>query len=145
MKRGSAGSTGHGRAEPRLASGPKSPPSSFANTSICTAWGVVSPKDGTCVLIMSRSDTVLSSLPQRPVAKVCKAGYPLGSRRRPQPSLRRPPASRQYLAALPAAYSPELNPKENLREKLKYLQELRPQINRCCARQTQAGAPRDAG
>jgi transposase len=37
MKRVSAGSTGHGRAGPRSASGPKSPPSSFANTSICTA------------------------------------------------------------------------------------------------------------
>ncbi len=37
MKRVSAGSTGHGRAGPRSASDPRSPPSSFANTSICTA------------------------------------------------------------------------------------------------------------
>src|SRR5476651_402780 len=37
MKRVSAGSTGRGRAGPRSASGPRSPPSSFANTSICTA------------------------------------------------------------------------------------------------------------
>jgi hypothetical protein len=37
MKRVSAGSTGHGRAGLRSASGPRSPPSSFANTSICTA------------------------------------------------------------------------------------------------------------
>src|ERR1700731_4021513 len=46
---------------------------------------------------------VLSGLPHRPVAKVCQAGYPLGSRRRPQPSLQRPRASRQYLATLPPA------------------------------------------
>ena len=32
----------------------------------------------------------------------------------PQPSLQRPPASQQYLAALPAALLAELNPKENL-------------------------------
>ena len=37
MKRVSAGSTGHGRAGLRSALGPKSSPSSFANTSICTA------------------------------------------------------------------------------------------------------------
>ena len=37
MKRVSAASTGHGHAGHRLASGPRSPPSSFANTSICTA------------------------------------------------------------------------------------------------------------
>ena len=36
---------------------------------------------------------MLPDLPQRLVAKVCQAGYPLGSRRRPQPSLQRPPAS----------------------------------------------------
>jgi hypothetical protein len=37
MKRVSAGSTGRGRAGLRSASGPRSPPSSFANTFICTA------------------------------------------------------------------------------------------------------------
>src|ERR1700737_236267 len=37
MKRVSAASTGHGHAGHRSASGPRSPPSSFANTSICTA------------------------------------------------------------------------------------------------------------
>src|ERR1700726_4308286 len=46
---------------------------------------------------------VLSGLPHRPVAKVCQAGYPLVSRRPPQPSLQRPRASRQYLATLPPA------------------------------------------
>ena len=63
---------------------------------------------------------LLSGLPQRPVAKVCQARYPPGARRRPQPSLRRPGGSRQYLAALP--YSPELNPKKisgnEIREKI---------------------------
>src|ERR1700737_4800657 len=52
MKRVSAASTGHGHAGHRSASGPRSPPSSFANTSICTArslrriylYGAVSPK-----------------------------------------------------------------------------------------------------
>src|SRR4029077_18297813 len=37
MKRVSAGSTGHGHAGHRSASGPRSPPSSFVNTSICMA------------------------------------------------------------------------------------------------------------
>src|ERR1700730_3062262 len=66
---------------------------------------------------------VLSGLPHRTVAKVCQAGYPLGSRRRPQPSLQRPRASRQYLATLPPAIlaraQPEgkslgRNPRKNL-------------------------------
>ena len=65
---------------------------------------------------------VLSDLPQCPVATVWQARHSVGSRRRSQPSLRKPRGSRQHLAALPATYSPELNPKENLwndiREKL---------------------------
>src|SRR5947209_1800926 len=56
MKRVSAGSTGHVHAGYRSASGPRSPPSSFANTSICMARS--SPKDGTCIyLIMPTSNT----------------------------------------------------------------------------------------
>jgi hypothetical protein len=62
---------------------------------------------------------VLPGFPQCPRAKICQPAHPLGSRRRPQPSLRRPCASRQYLAALPAAYSPELNPKENLWDEIR--------------------------
>src|SRR5450631_24233 len=54
---------------------------------------------------------VLPGLPQRPVTKVCQAG-PLGSRRRPQPSLQRPPASKQYLAALPAPLLARAQPEE---------------------------------
>jgi hypothetical protein len=65
---------------------------------------------------------VLPELPQCPVAKVCQAGHPLGPRWRPQSSLSRPRCPPQCHAALPAAYAPELNPKENLwdeiREKL---------------------------
>ena len=45
---------------------------------------------------------VLSDLPQCPVAKVCQARHSVGSRRRSQPSLRKPRGSRQHLAALPA-------------------------------------------
>jgi hypothetical protein len=37
----------------------------------------------------------------------------------PQPSLQRPRASQQYLTALPAPYSPELNPKENLWDEIR--------------------------
>src|ERR1700731_3324099 len=55
---------------------------------------------------------VLSGLPHRPVAKVCQAGYPLGSRRRPQPSLQRPRASRQYLATLPPAILARAQPEK---------------------------------
>ena len=44
---------------------------------------------------------MLPGLPQRPIAKVCQAGYPLG-----------------LLLFLPP-YSPELNPKENLREEIR--------------------------
>jgi hypothetical protein len=55
---------------------------------------------------------VLPGLPRHPVAKVCQAGYPLGSRRRPQPSLPRSPASRQYLAALPATLLARAQPEE---------------------------------
>src|ERR1700738_4564387 len=57
---------------------------------------------------------VLSGLPQRPVAKVCQAGYPRGSRRRPShrcSGLLLP--GNISLLFLPP-YSPELNPKENL-------------------------------
>jgi hypothetical protein len=55
MKRGSAGSIGHGHAGPPSEQGQRSPPSLSANTSICTA---VSPKDGICVyLIMPTSNT----------------------------------------------------------------------------------------
>src|SRR5207249_381771 len=46
---------------------------------------------------------VLPSLPQCPGAKVCQAGYSLGSRWHPQPSLQRSRAPRKHLAALLAA------------------------------------------
>ena len=36
-----------------------------------------------------------------------------------QPSLQRPRASQQYLAALPDALAPELNPKENLWDEIR--------------------------
>ena len=62
---------------------------------------------------------MLSGLPRRPVAKVCPAGHSAGSRRRAQPSLRRPRRSRQHHAALPPPYSPELNPKENLWDEIR--------------------------
>src|ERR1700731_4714308 len=70
---------------------------------------------------------VLSGLPPRPVAKVCQAGYPLGSRRRPQP-----PAI--LARAQPEGKSLGRNPRKNL-------QELRSQINRRRARQARAGDP----
>jgi len=65
---------------------------------------------------------VLPDIPQCPVAKVCQAGHPVGSRWRSQPSLRRPRGSRQHLAALPATLLARAQSKENLwdeiREKL---------------------------
>src|ERR1700736_642563 len=86
---------------------------------------------------------VLSGLPHRTVAKVCQAGYPLGSRRRPQPSLQRPRASRQYLATLPPAILARAQPEAKSlgRNPRKNLQELRSQINRRRARQARAGDP----
>ena len=87
-------------------------------------YGAVSPKDEICVYpVMPRSDTagfqVFSSMP-------CRESLPgrisSGSRRRSQPSLPRPPASRQYFAALPAALraraQSEVNPWEEIREKI---------------------------
>jgi hypothetical protein len=40
--------------------------------------GAVSPKDGTCVYLIMPTG-VLLGLPERPVAKVCQAGYPVGA------------------------------------------------------------------
>jgi len=62
---------------------------------------------------------LLSGLPRRPVAKVCQAGYPLGSRRRPNhrcSDLLLP--GNISLLFLPP-YSPELNPKENLWDEIR--------------------------
>src|ERR1700730_3367038 len=86
---------------------------------------------------------VLSGLPHRPVAKVCQAGYPLGSRRRPQPSLQRPRASRQYLATLPPAIlaRDQAEGKSLGRNPRKNLEELRSPINRRRARQARACDP----
>ena len=93
----------------------RSASSSFANTSICTEQ---SAQEGREALALSDHANiehgVLPELSQRSAPKVCQAGYPLGSRRCPQPSLRRPRGPRQRLAPVPAAYAPELNPKENI-------------------------------
>ena len=102
MKRVSAGSTGHGRAGPdRHQARSRLPPHSrihlFVRRGLSEGWDL-------CLSDHAEIGYgVLPGLPQRPVAKVCQAGYPLDSRRRPKPSLPRPRAPRQYLAALPAA------------------------------------------
>ena len=59
-------------------------------------YGAVSPKDGICVyLIMPTSNTAcFQAFLNVLIAEICQAGYSLGSRRRPQPSLRLPRASR---------------------------------------------------
>jgi hypothetical protein len=62
---------------------------------------------------------VLPELSQRSVAKVCQAGYPLGSRRCPQPSLRRPRGPRQRPLLFLPPYAPELNPKENIWDEIR--------------------------
>ena len=62
---------------------------------------------------------VLSGLPHRPVAKVCQAGCPLGSRRRlhHRCSDLALPGNISLLFLPP--YSPELNPKENLWDEIR--------------------------
>lgn len=62
---------------------------------------------------------VLSGLPPRHVAKICQAGYSLGSRRRPQPSLPRSRAPGNISLLFLPPYSPELNPKENLWDEIR--------------------------
>src|SRR5512139_3382234 len=63
--------------------------------------------------------SVLPGLPQRPVAEICQAGYSLGSRRRPQPSLRYLALPDNISLLFLPPYSPELNPKENLWDEIR--------------------------
>jgi hypothetical protein len=58
--------------------------------------------------------SVLPDLPQRPVTKVCQAGYPVGSRWCGDLAV----PDNISLLFLPS-YSPELNPKENLWDEIR--------------------------
>ena len=113
----SAGSTGHGRARPRSASDPRSPPSSFAiqfvRRGLSEGWDLR-------LSVMPRSD--MACFPsQRPVAKVCQAGYPLISTA-PQTIAAATSCSSAICAALPAAIlagaQPEGKSLEEIRQNL---------------------------
>ena len=119
MKRGSAGSIGHGHAGPPSEQGPRSPPSLSANTFIL--YGAVSPKDGICVyLIMPTSNTacfqaflnVLSRKFARQDILLVLDGAP--NHRCGYLAL---PDNISLLFLPP--YSPELNPKENLWDEIR--------------------------
>src|ERR1700724_1095489 len=117
MKRVSAASTGHGHAGHRSVSGPRSPPSSFANTSICTARSL---RRMGVYLIMPRSDTAcfqvfltaLSRKFARQDILLVLDGAP--NHRCSDLAL---PGNISLLFLPP--YSPELNPKENLWDEIR--------------------------
>ena len=84
-------------------------------------YGVVSPKDGTCVLL-DYADLEYGKLPGLPPSvgtQVRPARYLACSRRRAQPSLWRPSVPRNIRLLYFSPYSPELNPKENLWDEIR--------------------------
>ena len=108
-------------------------------------YGAVAPKDGTCVyMIMPISNTACFQAFLNILArKFAQADLLFVLDGAPNHRCRRPRASQQYLLALPAALFAELNPKENTlgRNPREYIQELRTQIHRRRACQTQTGHP----
>jgi DDE superfamily endonuclease len=117
--------------------GRRSPPNSSANT-----YGVVSPKNGCVYLIMPASNTacfqVFLDVLARRLARQDILLVLDGAPNHRCSDLAVP--NNITLLYLPP-YSPELNPKENLWDEIRELQELGPQIHGRCPRQAQAGCP----
>ena len=72
MKRGSAGSIGHGHAGPPSEQGPRSPPSLSANTSICTARSLL----GSASAGPTRSCRHRIQRASRPSSTSCRGNLP---------------------------------------------------------------------
>ena len=62
---------------------------------------------------------VLRGIPQRAIAKVCQAGYSLGSRRRPHHRCGDLALPHNIALLFLPPYAPELNPKENLWDEIR--------------------------
>ena len=83
-------------------------------------YGAVSPKDGTCVfLIMPTANTECFQIFLNMLAEVCSFAHSAVCRRCRQSYQRRPCDSRQHHALVSPAYSPELNPQENIWDEIR--------------------------